>query len=211
MIPVQPEVPTQNLIWCVLAPRFQSALTVHKAGIWRLSGLRQEYGAEADGDSYRERELNALIAELTGLLLLAVIYDAANRRSMKNSGRGAGRPPDVVLPFLGPKLLSIFLRCNTSAGRQSAVTFVDGKLKQMETGRFLQFIKTVIEPLNQYFETELHRGKLSAPRMARFALQERRRFEKEMKQRQEKKTEVATRRQLLPLEKALREVFAIPE
>ena len=186
---MQPEVPTQNLIWCVLAPRFQSALTVHKAGIWRLSGLRQEYGAEADGDLYRERELNALIAELTGLLLLAVIYEAANRRSMQISGRGAGRPRDVVLPFLAPQLLSIFLRCNTSAGRQSAVTFVDGKLKQMETGRFLQFIKTV----------------------ARFALQERRRFEKEMKQRQEKKTEVATRRQLLPLEKALREVFAIPE
>jgi hypothetical protein len=183
---MQSEIPTDTFIWGVLAPRFQSELTLKKFGIWRLSGLRQEYGGVAEGDVYRERELNALIEELTGLLLLAVIYEAANRRSMKDSRRGAGRPRDVVLPFLAPKLLSVYLRCNASAGRQSIVMSLDGKLKQMETGRFLQFITTIIQPLNQYFKTDLHRRELSASRMARFALSDRRRVANEMKQSQTK-------------------------
>jgi hypothetical protein len=183
---MQSEIPTDTFIWGVLAPRFQSELTLKKSGIWRLSGLRLEYGGVADGDIYRERELNALIEELAGLLLLAVIYEAANRRSMKNSRRGAGRPRDVVLPFLAPKLLSVYLRCNASAGRQSIVMSVDGKLKQMETGRFLQFITTIIQPLNQYFTTELHLRELSASRMARLALAERHSVAEEMKQSQTK-------------------------
>src|SRR5258708_16211576 len=102
---------------------------------------------------------------------------------MKKSGRGAGRPRGVVLPFLAPKLLSVYLRCNASAGRQSVLMSIDGKLKQEETGPFLQF--TIIQPLNQYLTTELHRRPLSASRMARFALDDRR-VEKEMNQSQEK-------------------------
>jgi hypothetical protein len=211
---MQSEIPTESFVWGVLAPRFQSELTLKKSGIWRLSGLRQEYGGVADGDLYRERELNALIEELTGLLLLAIIYEAANRRSMKKSGRGAGRPRDVVLPFLAPKLLSVYLRCNASAGRQSVLMSIDGKLKQEETGQFLQFITTIIQPLNQYFTTELHRRPLSASRMARFALDDRR-VEKEMKQSQEKasakKAAIAIKRQLSPLERAVQGVFAISE
>jgi hypothetical protein len=177
---MQSEIPTETFIWGILAPRFQSELTLKKSGIWRLSGLRLEYGGPADGDTYRERELSALIAELAGLLLLAVIYEAANRRSMKKFRRGAGRPRDVVLPFLGPKLLAVFLRCNASAGRQSVVMSGDGK--QTEAGQLLQFITTIIQPLNQYFVTELHRRELSASRMARLALAERHSVAEEMKQ-----------------------------
>jgi hypothetical protein len=210
---MQSEIPTERFIWDVLAPRF-AALTLKKSGIWRLSGLRQEYGGVPDGDVYRERELNALIEELTGLLLLAIIYEAANRRSMKKSGRGAGRPRGVVIPFLAPKLLSVYLRCNASAGRQSVNMSIDGKLKQEEAGQFLQFITTIIQPLNQYFTTELHRRPLSASRMARFALDDRR-VEKEMKQSQEKasaeKAAIAIKRQLSPLERAVQGVFAISE
>jgi hypothetical protein len=211
---MQSEIPTESFVWGVLAPRFQSELTLKKSGIWRLSGLRQEYGGGADGDVYRERELNALIEELTGLLLLAIIYEAAHQRSMKKSGRGAGRPRGVVLPFLAPKLLSVYLRCNASAGRQSVLMSIDGKLKQEETGPFLQFITTIIRPLNQYLTAELHRRPLSASRMARFALDDRR-VEKEMKQNQAKasakKAAVAIRRQLSPLERAVQGVFAISE
>jgi hypothetical protein len=157
----------------VLAPRFQSELTLQKSEIWRVSGLLEEYGGTADGDFYREREQKALIEELTGLLVQAVNHEAANRQFTDNSGRRAGRPPDVVTPYLAPQLLSVFLRCHNSAGRQSVATSIDGKLKQEEAGQLFEFIKAVIESLNQYLTTELHRGPLSASRLARFALAER--------------------------------------
>jgi hypothetical protein len=179
---MQSEIPSQSFIWGVLAPRFQSELILQKSEIWRLSGLLEEYGGAADGDFYRKREQQALIEELTGLLVQAVAHEAANRRFTNNSGRGAGRPPDVMTPYLAPELLLVFLRCHNSAGRQSVATSIDGKLKQKEAGRLFEFIKAVIEPLNQYLTTELHRGPLSASRLARFALDDRRRIAREIKQ-----------------------------
>src|SRR6266481_1380130 len=116
---MQSEVPSQSFIWGVLAPRFQSELTLEKSEIWRFSGLLEEYGGAADEDFYREREQKALIEELTGLLVQAVAREAANRRFTNNSSRRAGRPHDVVTPYLAPELLSVFLRCHNSAGRQS--------------------------------------------------------------------------------------------
>jgi hypothetical protein len=171
---MQSEVPTQSFIWGVLAPRFQSELTLQKSEIWRFSGLLEEYGGETDGDMYREREQKALIEELTGLLVQAVAHEAANRQFTNNSSRRAGRPPDVVTPYLAPQLLSVFLRCHDRAGRQSVATPIDGELKQKEAGPLFEFINALIQPLNQYLTTELHCKSLSASRLARFALDKRR-------------------------------------
>ena len=74
---MQSEVPSESFIWGVLAARFQSALTLQKSEIWRLSGLLEEYGGAADDDFYREREQKALLDELTGLLVQAVTEEAA--------------------------------------------------------------------------------------------------------------------------------------
>jgi hypothetical protein len=149
------------------------------------------------------------------LLVQAVTREAASRQLAGNSSRRAGRPKDVVTPFLAPELLSVFLRCHEIAVRQSVVTSIDGRPKQMEGGELFEFIKAIIQPLNQYLTTELHRRPLSAARLARFALDDRRRIAQELKRSESKssakKAAVATKRQLPPLEIALRRVFAIPE
>jgi hypothetical protein len=171
---MQSEVPSQSFIWGVLAPRFQSELTLQKSEIWRLAGFLEEYGGAADGDRDRELEQKALIAELTGLLVQAVNHEVADQQFTGNSSRRPGRPPDVVIPYLAPELLSVFLRCHDKAGRQSVVTSIDGELKQKEAGPLFDFINALIQPLNQYLTTELHCFPLSAERLARFALDKRR-------------------------------------
>ena len=189
---MQSEVPTQSFVWGVLAPRFESELTLQKSEIWRFSGLLEEYGGAADNDFYREREQKGLIDELTGLLVQAVIHEAENRQLTNNSVRRAGRPSDVMSPYLAPELLLVFLRCHDSAGRKSVATSIDGKLKQKEAGQFFEFIKAVIEPLNQYLTTELRRLPLSASRLARFALAERQRMAREI----ERKAKALAKKQL---------------
>jgi hypothetical protein len=193
---MQSEIPSQSFIWGVLAPRFQSELILQKSEIWRFSGLLEEYGGAVDEDFYRKREQNALIEELTGLLVLAVACEAANRRYTDNSSRRAGRPKDVVTPYLAPELLSVFLRCHNSAGRQSVATSIDGKLKQREAGQLFEFINVLIQPLNQYLTTELHRKvPLSAARLARFALDKQRKEAEAAAKKAAKKAAVAMIRQ----------------
>jgi hypothetical protein len=177
---MQTQIPSQSYVWGVLAARFQSELTLRKSRIWRLCGLLEEYGSAAD-DFNREREQKAIIEELTGLLVQAVAREASARQFYKGSGRRAGRPRDVMTPYLAPELLSVYLRCHDSAGRQSVATSIDGKLKQTEAGRLFEFINAAIEPLNQYLTTELQRGPLSASRLARFALAERQSIAREIK------------------------------
>lgn len=154
---MQSEVPSQNFIWGVLAPRFQSELTLQKSEIWRRSGLLEEYGGPADGDMYRERELNALIEALCGLLVQGVIREVANRHPANRSSRRPGRPRDPMTPLFGRELLSVFLRFNDRAGRQSVTTSIDGRITQREAGQLFEFIKRVIRPLNRYQTTELRR------------------------------------------------------
>jgi hypothetical protein len=212
---MQSQVPSQSFVWGVLAARFDSELTLQKSEIWRLSGLLEEYGGVADGDFYREREQKALMEALTGLLVQAVTREAASRRLAGNSSRRAGRPKDLVTPFLAPELLSVLLRCHERAGRQSAGTSIDGRLQQREAGQLFEFIKAIIQPLNQYLTTALHRRPLSASRLARFALDDRRRIAQELKQSEAKspakKGAVAIKRQLPPLAIAFQRAFAIPE
>src|ERR1700730_781528 len=166
------EPPSQSLVWCVLPGRFQSELTLHKSEISRLSGLLEEYGP-AGANYTGEGEEHTLIEELTVFRLQAVARDAAQQIT-NSPGRRVGRPCDVMIPYLGPQLLSVYLRCHNSGGRQSVATSIDGKPGQKEDGLLFEFIKATIKPLNDYLTTDLHRRPLSASRLARFALQERR-------------------------------------
>ena len=128
----------------------------------------------------------ALIEEIAGLVVQAAALEAENRQFANSSGRRRGRPKDVMIPFLAPKLLAVFSRCHDRAGRQSVATSVDGKITQKEAGELFLFIDTIIQPLNQYLTTELHRRSLSAERLARYALDDRRRMTQALKQREAK-------------------------
>jgi len=186
------EVPSQSYLWGVLSERFQTALKLQLSEIWRLSGLLEEYGT-IEFELTREREERAIIEELAGVLVRTVVQEALARQSANSSGRGAGRPRDAMTPYLGPELLTVFLRCHDSGGRQSVATAVDGKPKQEEAGQLFEFVKVVIEPLNQYLTTELHRSPLSPSRLARAALAERLKIARSI----ERDARAAAKRELL--------------
>lgn len=169
-MPPQTAVPTPSP-WSVIAPRFAAGLKDRESELWRLSGLDEEYGPP--GENFTgEREKREMADEIAGFLMGAIALDMAARQT---ANRGVGRPCDIITPFLGPKLLSFFLRCRDSAGRQSVLTSIEGQLAQMEAGPFFDFVRITIEPLNEYLVLELHRKPLSAARLARYALAERRR------------------------------------
>jgi hypothetical protein len=169
----QPQPPSQSYVWSVLSLRFEIELTRHKLEICRLCGLSEEFGAANDNLT---REENRLIDELSGILVQAIALEAL--QMAYGTGGRVGRPRDVMMPFLGPELLSIYLRCNDSGGRTSVATWIDGKPGQTEAGPLLDFIKAAIERLNNYLTTSLHRRLLSASRVARFALSERQKVAK---------------------------------
>jgi hypothetical protein len=174
------EPPSQSLVWGVLPARFQSELTLHKSEICRLSGLLEEYGP-AGANYTGEGEEPKIIEELTGFLVQAVALDAASQQIANSTGRRVGRPCDVMIPYLGPQLLSVYLRCHNSGGRQSVATSINGKPGQKEAGLLFEFIKATIKPLNDYLTMDLHRRPLSASRLARFALLEPRRIARVIK------------------------------
>src|SRR6202158_3387594 len=89
-----------------------------------------------------------------------------------------------MIPYLAPELLSVYLRYHYSGGRQSVATSIDGKPGQKEAGLLFEFIKATIKPLNDYLTTDLHRRPLSASRLARSALLERRRVARVIKREQ---------------------------
>jgi hypothetical protein len=135
--------------------------------------LRGEYGGPADGDFYREREQKALIEELTGLLVQAVALEVADQQFANSSSRRVGRPPDVVTHYLAPQLLSVFL-----AGRQSVADSTGWQAQakgSRATVRVHRNDGPTVEPI-----FEMHRRPLSASRLARFALDDRRRIMREL-------------------------------
>jgi len=172
---VQSQIPSQIHVWGVLPLQFHSELTLHRSEVCRLGGLSEEDGS-ADGNFNREREEKEIIDELTSVLVQAIAQDAAARQFTNGTGRKAGRPRDDMIPYLAPELLSVYLRYHNLGGRQSIATSTDGKPGQKEVGLLFEFIKATIEPLNRYLTTELNRRPLSASRLARFALDERRRI-----------------------------------
>ena len=113
-----------------------------------------------------------MVNEIAVFLMNAVLVDMEARRKLDSRRRG--RPHDAMTPDLGSDLLWYFLRYNNSSGRRSVIVTVDGKKKQEEAGPLFEFIKKALEPLNQYL-VELGRKPLSPARLARYALQERRR------------------------------------
>jgi hypothetical protein len=169
----QAALPSQSYVWGVLGPRFSAGVKDRASELWRLSGLDEEYGPL--GENFTgEREIKELSDEIAGHLLSAIALDTQARQTADRNDRDVGRPRDVIIPYLGPNLLSFFLRCHASAGRQSVLTSIEGQLAQMEAGPFFAFVKTAIEPLNEYLVTELQRKPISAARLARYALAERR-------------------------------------
>jgi hypothetical protein len=155
----------------------------------RSAGSAVCWKSMAPGASYTgEGEEHRIIEELTSFLVQAAALEA--QEITNGSGRRVGRPRDVMTPYLAPELLSVYLRCHNSGGRQSVATSTDGKLGQKEAGLLFEFIKGTIEPLNRYLTTELHRRPLSASRLARFALGERLRV-----------VRVAKRQKIVALEK----------
>lgn len=89
---MQSEVLSQSHVWGVLPLQFQSALTLNKSEICRLSGLLEEFGP-ADGNYTGECEEHKIVEELTGFLVQAVALEAASRRITNGTGRRVGRPP----------------------------------------------------------------------------------------------------------------------
>jgi len=171
---MQTQIPSQSYVWGVLPPRFEAELSAQKMEIWRLSGLFEVFGPL--GDNFTgEAEGEEMIKELVGHLVRSLAIEMEDLRISNKLGRQVGRPRNCLIPELGQELLSVFLRYNRSAGRHSVVTSIDGKLAQTEAGPLFEFFKVAIEPLNHYLVTELHRKALSPARLARAALDQRRR------------------------------------
>jgi hypothetical protein len=162
-----------SYVWNVLGNKFEAGLKDREAELWRLAGLDEEYGPPSENFT-GERETKEMIDEVVAFLMGATALEMEARQSANRTNRGVGRPRDVIIPYLGPNLLSFFLRCHDSAGRHSVLTSIDGRLAQEEAGPFFEFVKLAIEPLNEYLVTELHCKPLSAARVARYALAERR-------------------------------------
>jgi hypothetical protein len=171
---LQSALPTLSFVWSVLGKEITEGLKDREAALWRLAGLDEEYGPP--GENFTgQRELKEMADEITAFLMGAVALELEARQTASRHDRGVGRPCDVMTPYLGPSLLSFFLRCRDSAGRQSVLTSIDGQLAQMEAGPFFEFVKIAIEPLNDVLVNKLHRRPLSAARLTRYALAERRR------------------------------------
>jgi hypothetical protein len=82
-----------------------------------------------------------------------------------------GQPRDVMLDFLGDKLLACYLRFSSTAGRHSVAA--DGDRAQAEAGPFLGFLTVAIAPLNRFLTQlpECYGAKaVSEPDLARRAL-----------------------------------------
>jgi hypothetical protein len=93
---------------------------------------------------------------------------------LKGASTRAGRPAEVMLDFLGSRLLACYLRFNLTAGRHSVAA--DAGRAQAESGPFLEFLSLVIAPLNRFLvELPASYGAkaISGPELARRALRSR--------------------------------------
>jgi hypothetical protein len=108
---MQSQSPTPGYVWGLLSLRFEIELTRHKLEISRLCGLSEEFGPAHDNLNFEE---NRLIDELSGILIQAIAFEA--QQMANGTGKRVGRPHDVMMPYLAPELLSIYLRCNNSGG-----------------------------------------------------------------------------------------------
>jgi len=166
--------PSQSFVWGELPDRFMAELKANEAELWEFGGITKMFGPV--GDNYAgASEGNSLIEQVLKFLLNGIAFDLENREVENRIGRNVGRPRDVITPYLAPEMLSLFLCYQGFGGRHSVMTSIGGELKQEETGPLFNFIRTGIQPLNNYLVDELHRRPLSASRLARYALAERKR------------------------------------
>jgi hypothetical protein len=166
-MPPSTSVLTQGYFWSVVAGQFQDALFNQEDLVSEKSGLYKEFGPP--GEYFTgETEGRQNIEELAGILARAAAMEM--ERCDSEDSLAVGRPPDVIIPTLGPMLLQVFLRYNATAGRRSVLTWVDGDYAQEETGPFFEFLQLVLVPLNEFLVNELHRRPISAARLARIAL-----------------------------------------
>jgi hypothetical protein len=170
----QMALPTQSYVWGVLPPRFEKQLVDQKMKIWELIGLFEMYGPLGDNFTGKA-EGEEMIKELVGHLVRSLAFEMHDLEISNRLGRHVGRPRSCLIPELAQQLLSLFLRYRDSGGRHSVLTSIDGKFAQMEAGPLFEFFKAAIEPLNQFWVTELQRKPLSPARLARTALEQRRR------------------------------------
>ena len=169
------DIPSEVFVWTVLAQRIEAYLTEQKLTILELMGLYRLFGPPGNGFT-GELEGDEAIKELTGQIVVSFCEDLEERIESAASERKAGRPCDILTRVLGPRLLAMFLRYNSSAGRHSVWTSIDGKLVQEEAGPFFEFIKAAIEPVNDFLVGEQNWKPISAGRLARYALAERQRI-----------------------------------
>jgi hypothetical protein len=170
----QTALPTQSYVWVVLLLRFEKQLVDQKMKIWELSGLFEVYGPLGDNFTGKA-EGEELIKELVGHSVRSLALEMEDLEISNRRGRQVGRPRSCLIPELAQQLLTVFLRYHDSGGRHSVLTSIDGKVAQMEAGPLFEFFKAAIAPLNEYWVTELHRKPLSPARLARTALEQRRR------------------------------------
>lgn len=164
--------PSQEFVWTELAPRIEAHLAERQRTILELMGLDRFFGPSGAGFP-GALEGDEAIKELTGQIIVSFCEDL---EESVGAERKAGRPCDILTRALGPRLLDMFLRYNPSAGRRSVWTSIDGKLVQEEAGPFFEFIKAAIEPVNDFLVGEQSWKPISAGRLARYALAERRRI-----------------------------------
>jgi hypothetical protein len=166
--------PSQSFVWGELPDRFMAELKASEAELWEHGGITKMFGPV--GDNYAgASEGNLLTEQVLKFLLNGIALDLENRERENRIGRSVGRPKDVITPYLAPEMLGLFLCYQGCGGRHSVATSIGGELKQEETGPLFNFFKTGIRPANRFLVDELHRTPLSASRLARYALAERKR------------------------------------
>src|SRR4051794_38403570 len=167
--------PTQEHFWGKLVPLIDEELWRRREEIWELCGLYVMYGPR-DQAFTGDTESEELITELTKFLALAMAYELQARESASesSSGLGVGRPINHMIRYLGPQLVSFFLRYSDSGGRHSVLTSVDGKFGQFEAGPLFDFAALVLVVLNQVVVDELKLRPLSPARVVRYGLAARR-------------------------------------
>src|SRR5258708_5754460 len=127
--------PSQEYFWGKLVPYLEKELLANKEDIWRAFGLYISFGPR-DESFTGDTEGRESITELTKILTLAMAHELQARESASesSSGLGVGRPINHMIRYLGPQLVSFFLRYSDSGGRHSVLTSVDGKFGQFEAG-----------------------------------------------------------------------------
>jgi len=87
-----------------------------------------------------------------------------------------GRPKNIAMEVLASRLVSLYMGFNDRASRRSVVSWSRGRYVQIEDGPFVDFLKLVIAPLNQFYAEQPGKDRptpISAPQLARIALRDR--------------------------------------